>query len=135
MMLGQAELAAQHRLRRGGAHADDQPGMGSRQLRLQPRAAGFDLVRARLLMDPQFALADPLEVFDRVGDVNRAALDSGLLQRLVENLARRADERMALKVFLVARLLADQHDLRILRAFSEDGLSGVAPQVASLAAG
>src|SRR5947208_1394729 len=47
--------------------------------------------------------------------------------------ARRADERPARLVLLVAGLLADEHDRRLPRALAEDRLRGVAVEVAPAA--
>jgi hypothetical protein len=43
--------------------------------------------------------------------VGLLALDAGFLQRAVEHLSGRSDERFAGEVFLVAGLFADQHHL------------------------
>src|SRR5262249_11314504 len=43
---------------------------------------------------------------------------------------RRTDERVSLPILLVARLLADQHQLRVPRAFTKYRLRGVEPQPA-----
>ena len=74
---------------------------------------------------------DELEVLDRVGDVDARAVDPGLLQRRVEQLAGRADERPSGEVFLVARLLADEHDRRVERPFAEHGLGRMLVEVAA----
>ena len=65
----------------------------------------------RLLVDAPLAARLPLEVLHDVGDVDGGAIDAGLRERAVEQLAGRADERMAGEIFRVARLLADQHQL------------------------
>jgi hypothetical protein len=57
------------------------------------------------------------------------------LERLVEDAAGRADERMPLLVLLVAGLFPHEHRLGVLRAFTEDGLSTDLPEVAASAAG
>ena len=61
-------------------------------------------------------------------------VDAGLVEDLVEHLAGRPDERLAGNILLVAGLLADEDDLRILRPFAEHGLRGVAPERAAAAA-
>ena len=53
-----------------------------------------------------------LEVLHRVGDENLAARNSSIRQRAVEHPPGRADERLAREVFLIAWLLAHQHDVR-----------------------
>jgi len=67
-------------------------------------------------------------MFDRVGDIGLVAVDAGFVQGTVEDFAGRADERPPGEIFLVAGLLADQHDRRVRRTFAEHGLGGVAPQ-------
>src|SRR6266498_3064059 len=52
----------------------------------------------------------------------------------VEQTSRRSDKRTALAVLTVARLLADEHHLRALRAFTEDCLSCRTPERAGLTA-
>ena len=74
-------------------------------------------------------------MFYRVGDVDLLAVDAHFLQRAVEHLPCRSDERFAGEVFLVAGLLADQHQLGVLRAFAEYGLGCVFPERAGAAIG
>jgi len=49
------------------------------------------------------------------------------LQRLIQQVACRADEGFAGQVFLVTRLLADQHQLCMACALPADRLRGIAP--------
>ena len=86
---------AEQRLRRGRAEADDHARLDQRDLGVEPRPAGGDLAGVRLLVDAPLAARLPLEVLDDVGDVDRCAVDAGVLERAVEQLAGRADERMA----------------------------------------
>ena len=86
-------------------------------------------------MDPAFPARLPLEVLDRVRDVGRTAVDPDRLERLVEDAPRRADERLARAVLLVARLLADEHRGRVHRPLPEHRLGADLPQVAALTAG
>ena len=65
-----------------------------------------------------------------IGDVDFVAGNFGFVQSTIQNLPRRADKRLAGEVFLVARLLADQHDGRVSRAFTENGLRGVLVKMA-----
>jgi hypothetical protein len=60
----------------------------------------------------------PLEVLDRVGDIDDLAPDARLVERAVQHLAGGADERGAAQVLLVARLLADEHQARVARSRS-----------------
>ena len=87
-------------------------------------------------MDP--ALASwcrlPPEVLDHVGHIDVGTIDPRILQGAVEDPAGGTDERVALHVLAVARLLADEHHAGSLRALTEDGPRRVEVQVAALTA-
>src|SRR5206468_4260818 len=51
-----------------------------------------------------------------------------LAERVVEQAARRPDERAPLAILAVARLLPDEHDLRALASFAEDCPGRVLPE-------
>jgi len=136
-VMGDAKARAQQRLRRGGAQADDHLGSHRFYLREEPGPAGGDLARVRLLVDaPLAALArrDPLEVLHGVGHVRLPAIDARRGERRRQQLARRADERVALPVLLIARLLADQEQRRVRQPFAEHRLRGPLPERAGLTA-
>jgi hypothetical protein len=63
----------------------------------------------------------PLELFNDISDVDLESIDSDFLQDFVKELSRRADEGMADLVFVVARLLPDEHHARRRWSFSEYG--------------
>jgi hypothetical protein len=107
----------------------DQP-----DFRLKPRQARGNFLRIWLGMNAPFPPRLPFEVFHNVGDIGEAAVDFGFLQRMVEEFAGRADKGLAGQVFVVARLLTDKEELRFWRAFAEDRLRALFPQVTSLAA-
>ena len=54
-------------------------------------------------------------------------------RRLVEDLPCRTDEGVPGQVLLVPGLLTDQDEVRVRRALAEDGLRGVAPEIAAAA--
>ena len=58
-----------------------------------------------------------------------------LFEGAVKHQPGRSDKGFAGEVFLVAGLFSNQHDLRMLWAFAEHGLSGVFPQRAGSAMG
>jgi hypothetical protein len=62
------------------------------------------------------------EVLDRVGHVDVPAIDPGGLERAIEQPSGRTDERPALQILLIARLFADQHQLRVRRPFTQHAL-------------
>src|SRR5579862_4179424 len=121
-MLGDAEGRTEHRLRRGRAHEDQEARPHGLDLGVQPRPAGADLLAVRLLMEPPLAAPDPPEMLDGVSDVDAGARDAGRLEALVEDAARRSDERLALHVLAIPRLLADEHHRGLPRAVAEHGL-------------
>src|SRR5690242_14324332 len=106
-LLRHAKGLAHDRLSRRRAQADDDLRLDKPNFLLQPGMTRPNLGVVRLLMDatPAFAAALPLEVLHRVGDVDVVAVDTCLLERAVEQLPRRADERMASAVLLIAGLL------------------------------
>ena len=69
-----------------------------------------------------------------VGDVEPVPVDAGGGERLVEQLARRPDERRPGLVLLIAGLFADEHHVGVRRPCAEHRLGGVQVQVAALAA-
>ena len=105
----------------GGAERHDEAGADEVELALQPPAVMRDLARGGALVQPALAALDVLEVLDGVGDVGFLAVDAGLGERAVEELAGGADEGAAGEVLLVARLLADEGDGGAERALAEDG--------------
>ena len=74
-------------------------------------------------------------MLDHVRQVHRRPVDARVLQRSVQEPARRPHEGSPLDVLVVARLLAHHHHPRILRAFAEHGLGPQAPQLARAARG
>ena len=116
------DRAAEQGAGRRGAQADHHSGPHRRELGLQPRVAGVDLVGTRLLVEAPLAPVLVLEVLHGVGDVEPGAIEPGLLDATPEHAPRRPDERLALAVLLVAGLLADQDDPGRGRPFPEHRL-------------
>ncbi len=125
-----AKRPAEERLGCGRAEQHEHPGLDHRDLCLEPGAASGDLARARLLMNAPLPARLPLEVLHGIRHVRSGAVDPGLGERLVEEPPRRADERAPGPILLVARLLADEHGGRGLRALAEDGLGSEPPELA-----
>src|SRR5437868_5819754 len=72
--------------------------------------ATVDLVGIRALVQTPLAARFELEMFNCVGNKNCISLYSSVSQCLCEYCAGRANERLALLVFLIARLLSHHHD-------------------------
>src|SRR5436190_90275 len=126
-MLGDAELAAEQRLGCRRAEQDEDARLHHLELRLEPGPAGRHLGPVGLLVDPALAARLPLEMLDGVRHIDARAVDSGRLERLVEDPARRAHERLAGAVLLIARLFADEDRARAGGAFAEDRLGADLP--------
>ena len=90
----------------------------------QERRAGRDLLRLGVAVSRGPALHD-------VADVDLLARETHRLEHLREELARAADEGLALLVLLLARPLADEHEARLRAAGAEDDRG---PALAELAA-
>lgn len=73
------------------------------------------------------------EALDRIGHEELVTVQAGLAQRLVQQVARRADKGRALQVLLRAGLLAHQHDARVRGPLAGHALGGVALQRATTA--
>jgi hypothetical protein len=107
-MIADLEPAAEERLSGHRAQRHGDPGLDYPELRFQPAVAGRDLGSVGALVDAALAARLPFEVLHRVRNVGVGALDAALAQRAVQEMAGRADERVALLVLLVSGLLADQ---------------------------
>src|SRR5205085_7421156 len=101
---------SQHCTDGGRTETDDDRRLKDADLALQPAKARGDLAFRRRLVQAARAPGGPAEMLDRIGDEGFAAIDAGLLECLVENFPGGSHERKPREVFLVARLLADEHD-------------------------
>jgi len=63
-------------------------------------------------------------MFHRVRDVNFPAINSRFFQCLVHDFPSRSNKRFTLLIFVIARLLADQHDRHVFRSLAKHGLRG-----------
>jgi uncharacterized protein YceH (UPF0502 family) len=59
----------------------------------------------------------PLEVFNRVGDVNSSSVNARFDQALVQKLARRPNKRSTREIFFIAGLLSDHHHFGVRTFF------------------
>src|SRR5947207_863481 len=134
------ELRSQQRLRGGCSQAHDQSGAKGFKFRIQPRPAGKNLARQRLLVNAEFSSWLPLEVLHRVRHVDDFAVNSGLLQAYIEQFSGGPDKWMAFYIFAVAWLFADHHHAGLRRLaiwyvgfhLAEYGLRCIAIEIASL---
>ena len=72
-------------------------------------------------------------MFDRVSQKNLCRIETCLFESAAQQLTCRSDERLAGEIFLIARLLADQHQPRVHRAFPEYRLCGAFIEIAAAA--
>jgi hypothetical protein len=71
----------------------------------------------------------PFEVLDRVGQEDRRGVEPCLDHCLAQQLTCRADERLAGEVFVIARLLAHQHQSCARRPRAKHRLGASLPKV------
>lgn len=119
-------------LRGGRAEAQDQVRANGGGFGREPRAACADFRHIRFPVNAALAARLELEVFHGVGNVSIGEGDSGRFKSPGEDLARGADKGMALPIFLIAGLLADDDDAGAARTLAENGLRRVAVKVARL---
>src|SRR3954466_5332281 len=112
--LADCHRAAHDRTRTGRAKRDDQLRLDDRALLLEPPFAALDLVGIWLLVQAALAARLEFEVLHRIGDEGLIARNAGIGERLVEDAPRWPDEWLAGEILLIARLLADQHDLGVV---------------------
>jgi hypothetical protein len=98
---------AQNRLRSRGSQAGDDSRLHGRDLGFEPRFACYHVPYGWLLVESALAAPDPLEMLDRVGDIDLPAWNAGLRQSLVEHSSCRTHEGTPLTIFLIAGLLAN----------------------------
>src|SRR6188474_1999466 len=98
------ECAPEEGLGRRRAEAHEHVRFDSSELAIEPWPAGADLLGVRLLVDPPLSPRPPLEVLHDVRDVHLIAVDPRPLERTIQQLSRRADERPPLDVLAVAWL-------------------------------
>src|SRR5260370_30215174 len=103
--------ASEQAARRRRAERDDRHRLHQRTLDVEPDLAALNFVSVGPLVQPTLAPHLMLEMLHRVSDENLRTWNSCLRQRPVENAPGRADERLAGNIFLVAGLLADEHDV------------------------
>jgi len=78
-------------------------------------------------MDASLPAWFPLEMFHYICDVSLASIDAGLFKRLVEQPSCGSDKRLALKIFIIPRLLADKQNLSAAVTFAEHRLGRILP--------
>jgi len=130
---GDAKGAAEESLGGGGAEADDHLGLHLVELGIEPGTAGGDFVNAGSLVNAPFTARLPLEVLDRVGQVDIVATNAGVGEAAVEKKTGGTDKRHAFLIFAVAGLFADEDETGLRASRAEDGLRGVLEEGASLA--
>jgi len=102
-------------------------------LGIEPGAAGAHFAGTWPGVDAALPARLPLEVLDRVRDIDEVAIDARVFEAAVEEVAGGADERVAKAVLGVAGLFADKDEAGTGIPFAEDGLGGVRPEGAAFA--
>src|SRR5688572_13925669 len=78
----------------------------------EPHAAREHFFAIRFLVNPSFAARLPFEMLDRVGEINLSWIEASFLECLTQQLPRWTDEWLSGEVFLIPRLLPNQHHAR-----------------------
>ena len=128
---GTAENASRGR----APHRQYDGGPDQRALVIQPPSAGLDLACVWPRVKSPLTAPFKLEMLDRIGHENRVSLDPDLLQRPIEHFAGRTDKRFSGAVFVVARLLAHQHQTGMTRALARYDRRGILVKAATAAHG
>ena len=118
--LGDGDGAAEQAAHRARSERDDDRWLDHLPFELEPDLAALDFVGVGTLVQTALAAHLVLEMLHRVGDENLRAGDLRFRQGAVEDLPGGRDERLAGKVFLVAGLLAHQHQVRMAAPFAGD---------------
>src|SRR5581483_1211933 len=107
-----AELLSEQSLRGSRAKTDQHGRLNGGEFRIQPWPARVDLRGAGFLVNAPFSTrcGFPTEMLYDVCHINVLALDVCADQRFIQYPAGRADERSALNIFPIARLLANEDD-------------------------
>ena len=129
-VLRDLEGSAKDRLSGRGAQTDEHLRPHDRQLRIEPWPARRDVRHRRFAMDTSLPARFPTKVLNRVGDVHLVAIEPGVGEAPVEQFPGWTDERMALQVLTVTRLLTDDHHPSRGGAFTKDGLRAEVVEVA-----
>ncbi len=123
----------ENRLRCRRTHSYNQLWLDQPQLRFHPRAAGCDLARVWFLMNPAFPARLPLKMFHCVRDINLRSINSGFFERLIHDFPSWPYKWLTGDVFVIARLLANQHDRCALGTFAKHSLRGALVKVTRFA--
>src|SRR5262249_60054176 len=110
--LADGDRTPEQTARRRGAERHNSHRLHDRAFEIEPNLAALDFVGVGTLVQAALAAHVVLEMLYRMGDEDLRARNSRVRQRTVEDASGRADERLAAEVFLVAGLLADEHDVR-----------------------
>ena len=120
-------LGLEQQLGREVSERDDHARLDQLELAVEPGRARLDLVGLRVAVARRPALHD-------VGDVHVGAGQADALDELGEQLARPADERLALQVLLLARAFAHEHQLGVGAPDAEHDLGPAGRELAERAA-
>ena len=125
-----AIIAADQSLSGAGTQTDYYPGTNHSDFSIEPWTAGSYLLSIRLFVNPPFAALGRIEMLDHISDIDLVARYAGSHKGFIEQFSGRPDERMAIEVFLIARLLSYEHDFGLHVPFAEYGLRSATPNVA-----
>src|ERR1017187_4275308 len=129
---GDAFLAVSQVFRRGRAERADGLGANGQQLAREELAADLHLVRLRRAVFRRAAFHHVADV-DILAQQRNAFFFRGAFDHLRQQLARAADERDTLRVFIRARTFAYEDQFGLLVAHAEDDFGALFVQAAAMA--
>ena len=124
--LRDALLGVEQQLRREVPERDDHARLDQRELAVEPRRAGLDLVGLGVAVAGRAALHD-------VGDVHVVAGETDPLDELRQQLSGASHERLSLEVLLLAGAFTDEQEVGIGPADAEHHLRTPGRELAQLA--
>jgi len=132
--LSHLKVAAEQCLGGGGPKADNDLRPHRIYFFIEPRSTGGDFSGAGFFVNSTLAPRLPFEMFYRICEINICAIDPRRPKSPIQDFPRRAHKRTSLKIFVIAGLFPDHHDLPTRLAFTKDRLRPAHPQVTAAAA-
>jgi hypothetical protein len=124
-VLGQAKLRPEQILRSGCAQAHDHLRTDGSNLRFEPGAAGRYFKRIWLFMQPNFTPWLPLEMLNRIGDINLSSVDTRQFEAPIQQLAGGPDEWFPLLILAITRLFPHHKNRGMGSPFAKNDLGRV----------
>lgn len=106
-MLGDAKIATQQGLCRGGAEANNYFRMERGDFGVEPRPAGSNFRGIGFFVDAAFSAGLPFKMLHGIGDVDLFAINACCDESLIQEATSGPDKWFAFQIFLIAGLFAN----------------------------